>query len=175
MTTQALASYSPLDVVAIITQESTGVSHRVVGFAEDSFINVERDSGTWTHGTGVDNFATRTYMANTSGKLTLSLMQGSPSNDVLTAFYLRDAATRNNSGIFSIIVKDGSGRSVYSSSQAYIGTVPNSPFGKDAGNREWVINCTAVDTFIGGNGLINPEDVDTLASLDVNVDPAWVR
>ena len=175
MTTQALASYSPLDVVAIITQESTGVSHRIVGFAEDSFINVERDSGTWSHNTGADNFSTRTYMANTSGKATLSLQQGSPSNDVLMALHLRDAASRNSSGIFSIIIKDGSGRSVYSSSQAYIGTVPNSPFGKEAGTRDWVINCTAVDTYLGGNSLVNPEDVDTLAALDVNVDTAWVR
>ena len=46
MTTQALASYSPLDVVVIITQEKTGIAHRIVGFAEDSFIKVERDSGT---------------------------------------------------------------------------------------------------------------------------------
>lgn len=174
MTTQSLASYSPLDVVVILTQKSTGIVHRVVGYMEDTFVNVERDSDTWTHVTGVDNFSTRVYMANTSGKVTLSLQQGSPSNDVLTALYRQDAATRNNTGLFSILVKDGSGRSVYSSQQAYIGKVPNSQFGNTVQAREWIINSTAVDSTIAGNGSIQPEDVDTLNALGVTTPTQWI-
>lgn len=169
MSVQQLASYSPLDVAVIISQPSSGFTHKIVGFMADSFVSVERDSDTWTHETGVDNFATRTYMANTSGKFTLSLQQTSPSNDILTQLYNRDASSRNNSGLFEITVKDGSGRSVYSSTQAYIGKVPNSSFGSAVQGRDWVINAPRVLSNIGGNSLMVDEDVSSLTAIGGSV------
>lgn len=175
MALQNLATYSPLDVVVIITQASTNFSHQVVGFMSDSFVTVARDSDTFDHETGVDDFSTRVYHSNKSGKITLSLQQSSPSNDVLTALHNRDVALRNNSGLFEITVKDGSGRSVYTSQEAYIGKVPDSAFGSGVQAREWVINATRVQSLIGGNSLVNPEDVDALGALDTTIAPEWKR
>ena len=94
MASTRTSTYSPSDVNVVISQESTGLIHVVAGYAEDSHGNVERDSETYEHVTGVDNIATRVYKANTSGKVTVSLGQGSASNDILTMLYLNDKASR---------------------------------------------------------------------------------
>ena len=112
MASTRTSTYSPSDVNVVLSQESTGLIHVIAGYAEDSHINVERDSETYEHVTGVDNIATRVYKANTSGKVTVSLGQGSASNDILTMLYLNDKASKNSSGLFTLTVKDGSGRSV---------------------------------------------------------------
>ena len=70
-----LGSYAPSEVVVVISQESTGFTHQVVGFAEDSFIVLARDAESWTHSTGADGYTTRTHNINASGKVTLELMQ----------------------------------------------------------------------------------------------------
>jgi hypothetical protein len=172
---QTTASYAPSEVVVIISQESSGFSHQIVGGAEGTFVKVSRDSDTWTHVTSVDNFATRVHSANDSGKITLTLMQSSPSNDILTAVYNRDKALKNSSGLFTITVKDGSGRSVDFAQEAYISNFPERDYDQTLSNREWVISCTNLQSYVGGNSLMDGADVDALNALDADVDTVWKR
>jgi hypothetical protein len=172
---QTTASYAPSEVVVIISQESTGFSHQIVGGAEGTFVKVARDSDTWTHVTSVDNFATRVHSANDSGKITLTLLQSSPSNDVLTAVYNRDKQMKNSSGLFTITVKDGSGRSVDFAQEAYISSFPERDYDQTLSNREWVISCTNLQSYVGGNSLMNDSDVSTLNALDADVDTVWKK
>lgn len=173
MASTRTSTYSPSDVNVVISQESTGLIHAIAGYAEDSHINVERDSETYEHVTGVDNIATRVYKANTSGKVTVSLGQGSASNDILTMLYLNDKASKNSDGLFTLTVKDGSGRSVAFAQEAYIGVVPNSQYGNSLNNRDWVFHCTQMDDIIGGNSLISPEDVAAIQLLGGVVPSEW--
>lgn len=172
--TQRIATFAPADVTIVITQESSGIAHIMSGFSEDSIVQIERSAETFTMYTGADNTSTRIYNANTSAKLSISLQQTSTSNDILTSIYLNDAATRNSSGLFSIHVKDNSGRSDYFSDDAYIGVVPNSNFNNSMQVRDWVIHAHNLQTFIGGNSLISPEDQATLVQLGQTVDTRWV-
>lgn len=174
MTQQRLSTFAPNDVTIIISQPSTGISHEVSGFSEDSIVQIERVAETFTLYTGADNTSTRIYNANNSAKLTFSLQQTSASNDIFSALYHNDAASRNSTGLFSIQIKDNSGRSNYFSDDAYIGVVPNSNFSNSMQTREWVIHAHNLQTDIGGNGIISPEDQATLAALGVTVDPRWV-
>lgn len=174
MTTQRVATYSPNDLTIIISQESSGISHVCSGFSEDSLVQIERNAETFTMYTGADNYSTRIYNANNSAKITLSIQQSATTNDVLTRLYQNDAATRNSSGLFSISIKDNSGRSNYFSDDAYIGVVPNSNFSNSMQTRDWVIHAHNLETVIGGNGLISPEDQATLAALGTTVDTRWV-
>jgi hypothetical protein len=172
--TQRIATYAPADVTIVITQESSGIAHVLSGFSEDSIIQIERSAETFTMYTGADNTSTRVYNANTSAKLSISLQQTSASNDVLSAIYHADAASRDSSGLFSIHVKDNSGRSDYFSDDAYIGVVPNSNFNNSLQVRDWVIHAHDLQSILGGNSLISPEDQATLAQLGTVVDTRWV-
>lgn len=173
MASTRTSTYSPSDVNVVISQESSGLVHVISGYAEDSHINVERDSETYEHVTGVDNQATRIYKANKSGKITVSLAQSSASNDILTLLYANDAASRNSDGLFTVTVKDGSGRSVAFAQEGYIGVVPNSQYGNSLNNRDWVINCTNMDDIIAGNSKISPEDVAAIELLGGVVPAEW--
>ena len=172
MTTSRVATLSPIDVTVVISQ--SGFTHVVSGYAEDSNIMVERGSDNFEKHVGVDNKTSRIYKADKSGMITLSLAQTSVSNDVLDLLQRNDAAARNSSGLFSITVKDASGRSVYHSLEAWVGKVPNSAFGSSMQMREWVIQAAEMTSFIGGNGKVSAEDVATIEALGGTVASDWI-
>lgn len=174
MANQRLATFAPNDVTVVITQSSTGIAHIVSGYSEDSIVNIERVAETFTLYTGADNTSTRIYNANKSATITLSLQQTSASNDILSALYSNDSASRNSSGLFSLQISDVSGRSRYFSDDAYVGVVPNSAFANSMQTRDWVIHAHNLDTYIGGNSILSPEDQETLSALGFTVDQKWI-
>lgn len=174
MATQRLATFAPNDVNVVITQSSSGIAHIVSGYSEDSIVNIERTAETFTMYTGADNTSTRIYNANKSATITLSLQQTSASNDILSLLYANDAASRNSSGLFSLQISDASGRSRYFSDDAYVGVVPNSQFGNTMQVRDWVLHAHNLDTYIGGNAVLSPEDQDVIGVLGGSVDAKWI-
>ena len=54
------------------------------GFADGTFLTVDRDDDQWAKVTGADGTSTRIKSNNRSGNMTLTLKQSSPSNDVLS-------------------------------------------------------------------------------------------
>lgn len=174
MSTQRLATFAPNDVTVIITQRSSGIAHIVNGYSEDSIVNIERTAETFTMYTGADNTSTRIYNANKSATVTLSLQQTSASNDILSLLYANDSNSRNSSGLFSLQISDASGRSRYFSDDAYVGVVPNSQFGNSMQVRDWVLHAHNLDTYIGGNAILSPEDQDVISTLGGNVDAKWL-
>lgn len=172
MTTSRVATLSPIDVTVVISQ--SGFTHVVSGYMEDSNITVERGSDSYEKHTGIDNKTSRIYKADKSGMITLSLAQTSVSNDVLDLLQRNDAAARNSSGLFSITVKDASGRSVYHSLEAWVGVVPNSAFGSGMQGREWQIQAAEMTSIIGGNGKVSAEDVATIEALGGTVAADWL-
>lgn len=174
MAEQNLGTYSALDVQVIITQESTGLSYRVVGFMEDSVVTVTPTVDRMTPYNGADATGARIVSGNTSASIVLTLQQTSPSNDVLTQLHQRDTRSRRNEGLFSVMVKDASGRSVVSARQAYIGKLPEMAFTNGMSVREWTIYAFNAEMYVGGNSLMLPDEVDALELLEANVDQSWV-
>ena len=173
MTTSTLATFAPNDVSIILNHPATGISHTVSGYAQDSIVTVERDTEAFAMHTGADNTATRIYMPNTSGKITISLAQTSNSNDVLTWIYNYDLSKLNAQGLFSITVKDNSGRSTFYSAQSYIAIIPHSAFGTSMQNREWVIHGRDLQMALGGNNPFNNADASAVQALCGAINPAW--
>lgn len=167
------SSYAPDEVVVIITHPTTGVTHRVVGFMEDSFITIQRDKEPWTLVTGSDGRATRVHNANNSGKITLDLMQTSPSNAFLSSMFNYDSQHKNNDGVFNIMVKDATGLSVDNSSSAFIATYPERVYGSGVNGRSWVIGCGVLESFIGGNEKLDVATVTAITGLGYDVDNSW--
>jgi hypothetical protein len=174
MSVQRLSTFTPAQLTVIISQASTGIAHIISGFSEDSIIQIERVAETYTLYTGADNTSTRVRSSNKSAKLSISLQQTSASNDVLSQLYANDMEAGDSSGVFSIHVKDLSGRSDYFSDDAYIGVVPNSNFSNSMQIRDWVIHAHNLESIIGGNGVFTPEDQATITALGGTVAARWV-
>lgn len=171
MASKQLSSYSPYDVSVIITRGN--LSHTVTGFAEDSFITVAQAMARWDLYTGGDNTNTRIHKNNTSATISLSLQQTSASNDIMTLLHKSDVASRDSSGLFTVFIRDNSGRSFFHAEQAYIAVVPSATFGTTMQTREWEIHAVVVDTYLGGNQKIDGIDQAAIESLGGTVDSRW--
>ena len=172
MASHYTATFAPNDVSVVITQGD--MSHIVSGFSEDSIVSVEPTSARFTMYTGADDTNSRIYQANTSGTITLPLQQTSNSNDILSLLHKNDVETRDSSGMFSIMIKDNSGRTMYYADEAYISQVPSASFGNSMQLREWVIQATRLEITLGGNAKLTPEDAKAIEQLGGTVDPRWM-
>ena len=120
----------------------------ITGFADDDFIEIERDEDAFTKKTGVDGITTRAKNNNRSGHVIIRIMQSSSSNDALTALALADEASMG--GAVAVLCKDGSGRSAFSSVSGWVKKFPKTAWKKDVNFWEWTIDCVALNIFVGG-------------------------
>lgn len=138
-----MLQYDPKQVTLIVGGKI------ISGFADDDFIEVERDEDAFSKKTGVDGETTRAKNNMRSGHIIVRLMQSSSSNDDLSDFALLDE--KDMSGAGAVLCKDGSGRSVFSAQSGWIKKLPKATFKKDVEMREWTIDCDSLDIFVGGN------------------------
>lgn len=122
----------------------------VTGFSDGDMVRIERNEDLWTLMVGADGESTRSKSANKSGKITLTLLASSDSNDYLSGLQAADELT--GKGTFAVLIKDNFGRSLYSAATAWITKHPNAAFAKESGTREWVIETDELIAFTGGNG-----------------------
>jgi len=167
MATTRLSTYAPQQVTVVITQDTTGLSHILGGYSEDGIVSVDRNVEAYTLYTGADDSNTRVKNSNSSGTITINLQQSSASNDILHGLFLEG-------GIFTITVKDASGRSNYFSDEAYVGDVPGGAFSNSLNTRDWVIHAPKMSEIIGGNSRLSPEDAAALEQLGVNIEDRWL-
>lgn len=139
----AIKTYAP-DKVSVVFGGAI-----LTGYAEDSFVKVEVSTEAFTKHVGADGEVSRTRNTDKSGMITVKLKQTSDSNDVLSAFYNTDITTLQ--GYLPVIVKDNVGRTLAAGSSAWIQKLPEAEFGKEIGDREWVIEVADMQYFVGGN------------------------
>lgn len=168
---EILGTYSPEDLIITISNEF--FSHSITGYADGTFVNVTRLVPPSTLYTGSDNTNARVVRANKGSTITITLHQASESNDILSQALIMDESTRDGTWCFNILVKDGTGRSLYFSPQAFIATNPEASFGAEIGTRAWDIQCVSLSNFAGGNGKLTDDAYRTLQSMGVTVDPRW--
>lgn len=175
MAEQNLGTYSAEEVQVILEQESTGLVYRVVGFMEDAMVTITPSVDTYTPYNGADNTGARIHNGNRSANVVLSLQQTSPSNDVLTRLLQKDVRSRRNEGLFSVMIKDASGRTVATARQAYITRLPEVTYTNNMSVREWNVYAYNSEIFVGGNAMLEPEVVDALTTLEAPIDNTWVE
>ncbi len=139
----SVKTYIPKKILVIVG----GVP--ISGFAEDSMVKTVRDEDTFAKKVGVDGEVSRSQNHNRSGTVTITLMQTSPSNDVLSGFAALDELT--GAGVVPVLIKDLSGTSTFFSSSCWVKKPPEGAYGKEVGNREWVLDTVDIDIFNGGN------------------------
>lgn len=121
----------------------------ISGFADDDYIEVERDTDAFSKKVGVDGIVTRAKNNDRSGHVIIRIMQSSSSNNALSTLALADE--KNMSGSVPVLCKDGSGFSVFSSLAGWVKKFPKTSWKKEVTMWEWTIDCAALDIFIGGN------------------------
>lgn len=138
-----MSQYDPKKVVL------TFLGNIITGYAEDTFIDFDREEDSWFMHVGADGEGAWTKNANTSGKLTLTLMQTSISNDVLST--LQNADELTGSAVGPLAMKDLSGTSVILCENARLMRPAKTTYAKQAGPREYVFACLDSKVFNGGN------------------------
>ena len=119
------------------------------------------------------NHAARVLRRNKAGTLTLSLMQTSESNDILTRIGILDEDAHSNKYLFSILIKDTSGRTVMSASQAFLGNDPAASFSDGVETYDWTITVARLEKHIGGNSKFSPDNEATVTGLGDVVEDQW--
>lgn len=136
-------TYNPKKVAVIVG------GFQMSGFADGEFVTVSMDEAQWELKVGTDGEGTRSKSNNYAGTVKIMLMQSSDSNTILQSFWTADRLS--DSGVFAVLVKDASGKTLHAGDQAWIEKQPESKFGKSAESREWVLRCDNLVPFEGGN------------------------
>lgn len=119
------------------------------GFADGTFIMIERNEPAFNLKVGTDGEGTRAKSNNKSGKITITLMQSSSFNDVLSGFAAADELS--NAGVVPILLRDASGRTLCTALSAWVQKYANSEFAKEVTTRVWILETDEIDIFVGGN------------------------
>lgn len=126
----------------------------LLGFADGTFLTVERSEDMWNEVTGADGITSRAKTNNKSGLATLTLVQTSPSNDVLSA--LAQADEDFNTGVRPFTATDLEGTTKIFSALGYVKRIPSSEYGKEITNREWQLFLADTKIFVGGSLAVIP-------------------
>lgn len=138
-----MRTYDPSSVVF------TFFGAEISGYAEGTFIKYEQEEDAYKKVVGGTGEVARTKTSNTSGSFTITLLQTSPSNDFLSS--VAELDRRSNGGVGAALLKDLSGNTIISASEAWIRKQPSTEFGNEISSREWIIDTAEVSATIGGN------------------------
>ncbi|WP_196595245.1 phage structural protein [Pectinatus frisingensis] len=138
----SVKTYNPKDITIIAGYQ------QLTGFSEDDMIEVKPRGDGIVPYDGADGEVGRSIDPNNCLEITVTLAQTSASNDVLSAFYTADKNTGN--GMFPFVVKDLSGTTVISATQAWVLKYADSKIGRKIDTRQWTIQTGQADVNIGG-------------------------
>lgn len=124
-------------------------SHIVTGFADGTFVQVDRTADQFQVVVGADGEAARSASADKSGTVTITLMQTSASNDFLSNALTTDEDTNLNT--MPLLMKDISGRTVVQAAEGWIKKYATVELGKEIVSREWVYETGELLITEGGN------------------------
>ncbi|SRR5258707_12603406 len=127
----------------------TFLGNVLLGFADGTFVNIERNEDTFQLAVGADGDTARARSNNRSGRITFTLMQTSASNDILSAAAFADEST--GTGIGPCMIKDLLGRTLVVCQNAWIVKPAPAGYAKDIQNRDWIIETDFLQVFLGGN------------------------
>lgn len=118
------------------------------GFAPDTFLQVERNEDGFTLMVGAGGEAARSQSRNRSGRVTLTLLSTSQTNDILSAIANADELT--GSGVGVLFIKEFNGTTLVLAESAWIMKQPTIERGAEVTTVEWVFECEELTMFAGG-------------------------
>ena len=171
MSDALLGNYSPESLVIVLSKGD--FVHTIQGFADGSFLNINRETPASTLYVGSDLSAGRVKRRNKASTITITLHQFSASNAVLQALQRADEEDDTDTWMVAMTIKDTSGTSSWSSNQTFIGTVPDAQLGSTAESRAWVLHAVALNANVGSNTRFGASEVAAMEALGASVDDRW--
>lgn len=138
-----MKNYNPKKVSVIVGTRALS------GFADGTFVQVAFDNEAFTKKVGADGEVTRSQSNDYSGKITITLDQASDSNDYLSGLAALDRAS--GAGVVPVLIRDAMGTTLVAVESAWVQKLADASFSKTSEDREWVLDCAAMDVFVGGN------------------------
>jgi hypothetical protein len=120
------------------------------GFAEDEFVSIEEDGKIFDFVKGVDGDISRSKIKGVTALLTVTLMQTSKSNAVLSAIVTQDLLSGGGAGVSPCMILDANGVSMFAAATSWVEQRPKAGYGAKAGPREWKIRVCDFQFFEGG-------------------------
>lgn len=136
----------------------------VTGYAPDTFVEVEYNENKIERVVGAEGEVTRKRSTDRTGRIALTLTQASDFNSTLLEYAKSDR--KDGSGVFSVSVKDDTGRVLHSSPLAWVREVPKFGYGVKAGTRAWIIETAEMDQDV----LPKPFDLSVTGVLNAAAD-----
>lgn len=118
------------------------------GFSEDSFLKFDPADKLYSTKVGASGEVVRSRSRNRMGTFTLSLMQSSILNDLLTAIVT--AGQLGQADVYPFQIKDLNGTTLLVAKNAWIEDRPHAEWAKEAGQREWIFAGQEWVEFHGG-------------------------
>lgn len=148
-------TYNPADVFLSIS------GYNCTGWNE---ITIERQSQNFRFIKGIRGKNTRVRDPNSSALINISLMQVSPTNDVLSQILSQDLI--EGTARLDLLLIDKSGNSLFKSSEAYITGYPKVSYRDSVEINTWSIQCQTTDQYdVGGNNRPNNEIINQIIKL----------
>lgn len=139
----ATVTYSPKDVVI------TYAGRILTGLVEDSFVEVSRDTDSFSDEVGADGEVVRTLSSDQRGIIRVVLQQTSMSNDVLASL-VAAGEQRLGPDVHPVQVKHIRGASLYGGAEAWVRKPTDATFANAPEGRTWEIRVAKLQTFTGG-------------------------
>ncbi len=123
----------------------------ISSYAPGTFIQIAMDSDAFNVVVGAAGDVVRSKTNNQLATITLSLMQTSPDNDLLSTIYNTDLKARNGAGVFALSIRDNAtGRAVFTAANAWISKAPDVSFDQQDTPRQWVFKAAKLERFDAG-------------------------
>lgn len=148
----AIVTYNPQTVnVMIQVSDASAVTQKLIqvqGYAEGTFIEIERSGESWTGSSSADGVVNaRSRKASKFGTIKFTLHESSQSNDPLTELYLDDEKYGSDGGkaICTISIVDNAQRERCVVSDAYLKMPAGITKGDEMGARTWTFEAPVVN------------------------------
>ncbi len=136
-------TYDPKDIIVI------AAGAIITGYAQDSFVTVERESNQVEDEAGAEGDVVRRLTNDRRGSITITLLQTSRSNLIFSALARADELSGN--GIFPVLVKDNRGNDLHIAPNSWIQKMPTTAYRAGVEGREWIIRTGNLQMVVGGS------------------------
>jgi hypothetical protein len=159
-----LFTYIPESVVCLVA----GVLP-VEGYLDGTFIRIDKVKAPFQSITTPDGTTARLQNEDKTYTVSITLHNGSSSNDVLTKLWQLDEITGR--GKFPLLIRDGSGSDLFFSTTTWIEQPPSIVKSNGVDGRTWVLKSSYAIINIGGND--SPSDiVDDIINIALSALPS---
>lgn len=123
------------------------------GVASGTFVNVERDTDTFSDEVGAYGDVVRVRSRDKRGTVKVTLLSSSLTNDALSVLHSRDEGNDDGGGLGygSLLIKDLNGTTLVSAKNAWLMKPADLEYGDEGGQREWTLKCAELNMFVGGS------------------------